>query len=337
MVSRGDADELRSRLAALEERLREQNARIEELSRSEQYYRSLLEALASPNPSAPAATQTLTSSSVLPITKDRDAASSVLQERDKLEVLGRAAGGIAHDFNNLLIVVLANAHVLRARHALPSATEIDAIVAAAERGAALARKLLSLSRRHVPHPSVVDINEVVSGIQGLLSRLLGAQISLVVELWPEPCCVWADFDQLEQVIMNLLVNAGDACGHSGHVRVCTELVASTGRTRVAAGSERANDVLPRVGYDVLLRVADSGRGMDGATQARIFEPFFTTKPKGQGSGLGLWMVNGIVTQSGGVISVQSRPGLGSEFELRFAAVRCAQSSAEANTNTRVSA
>jgi len=324
MVSRGDgstadhdnADGLRSRLAALEERLREQNARIEELARREQYYRSLLK----------------TPTSILPLGRDPDAASSALQERDKLEMLGRVAGGIAHDFNNLLIVVLANAHVLRARHAVPSSTEIDAIVAAAERGGALTRKLLSLSRRHMPNPGVVDVNGVVSGVQGLLSRLLGAQIALAVELWPEPCCVWADFDQLEQVIMNLLVNAGDACGHSGRVRVCTELVPTTGRTRLAAGMECVSDVLPLVGYDVLLRVEDSGRGMDGATQAHIFEPFFTTKAKGQGSGLGLWMVHGIVTQSGGVIGVESRPGLGSVFELRFAAVRC-----ESSANTSVSA
>jgi two-component system cell cycle sensor histidine kinase/response regulator CckA len=155
------------------------------------------------------------------------------------------------------------------------------------------------------------LNEVVRGMQGMLERLMGENLTLAFGLNPAPCLLMADAGQLEQVVMNLAVNARDACRGGGRVTIETELAAVGGRSHPLREGN---------GREVLLRVRDTGHGMDAATQARIFEPFFTTKAPGEGTGLGLSMVYGIVTQSGGNISVQSLPGLGCVFELRFAAV-----------------
>ena len=218
-----------------------------------------------------------------------------LRHAQKMESIGRLAGGIAHDFNNLLLVILAHAHVLRRRYGALIAGELDGIVGAAERGGTLTRQLLSFSRKRALKRAVVDMNDVVRGMQGMLERLMGENIALEFRLTDTACRLLADAGQLEQVLMNLAVNARDACREGGRVTLETELTSQ----------------------HVLLRVRDTGHGMDAATQARIFEPFFTTKGPGEGTGLGLSMVYGIVTQSGGTISVQSLPGMGCVFELRF--------------------
>jgi two-component system cell cycle sensor histidine kinase/response regulator CckA len=245
-----------------------------------------------------------------------------LRHAHKLESIGRLAGNIAHDFNNLLLVITANVHVLR--RASASTTELDAIVAAAERGSVLTRQLLSFSRDQTPGMLELDLNEVVRGLQGILQRLMGEHISLSFSLCEGECRILGDSAQIEQVIMNLLVNARDACAGDGRVHVSTELLAGEGRTRMPSPNEvRAapGSSFTTTGQDVVLRVQDSGHGMDRETQARIFEPFFTTKQPGEGTGLGLSMVYSIVTQSGGSIGVKSLSGFGSVFELRFAAVR----------------
>jgi two-component system cell cycle sensor histidine kinase/response regulator CckA len=234
-----------------------------------------------------------------------------LRHAQKMESIGRLAGGIAHDFNNLLLVILAHAHVLRRRYGNMVAGELDGIVSAAERGGTLTRQLLSFSRKRALKPSIVDLSEVVRGMQGMLERLMGGNIKLAFDLPAAPCRMLADAGQLEQVVMNLAVNARDACPSGGRVSIETELVPVSSRSHALRDGNRR---------EVLLRVRDTGHGMDAATQARIFEPFFTTKGPGEGTGLGLSMVYGIVTQSGGTISVQSLPGLGCVFELRFAAV-----------------
>jgi two-component system, cell cycle sensor histidine kinase and response regulator CckA len=213
----------------------------------------------------------------------------------KMESIGRLAGGIAHDFNNLLLVILANANALRKRYGAESAPSVEGIVAAAERGGALTRRLLSFSKKRVFHPTTVDLSDVVRGMQSMLERLMDEQVVLEFAFAEAPCWLLADAGQLEQVIMNLTVNARDACRTGGSVRVQTECDAD----------------------EVVLRVADSGHGMDESTLARAFEPFFTTKQPVDGSGLGLSMVYGIVTQSGGKVSARSSPGAGSVFEVRM--------------------
>jgi PAS domain S-box-containing protein len=239
-----------------------------------------------------------------------------LRHAYKLESIGRLSGNIAHDFNNLLLVISANAHVLRRRAAGLPTVELDAIAAAAERGGALTRQLLAFGRREPPGVTPLDLNEVVRGMQGMLQRLLGEHIALEFNLSRQPCRMLGDPAQLEQVIMNLLVNARDACAAQGRVSISTEVLESAGRTHLPGDCAHHAS-----GRDSVLRVRDSGHGMDRETQARIFEPFFTTKRRGEGTGLGLSMVYGIVTQSGGTIAVDSLPGAGSVFELRFAEVQ----------------
>jgi len=243
-----------------------------------------------------------------------------LRHAHKLESIGRLSGNIAHDFNNLLLVITANAHVLRRQVASLATPELDAIVAAAERGAALTRQLLAFGRKQPEGVLELDLNEVVRGMMGMLQRLMGEHIALEFSLCKRECRILGDRAQLEQVIMNLLVNARDACAGEGRVQVCTELLGSEGRTHLPS-RDGSVPAYCATGLDSVLRVQDSGHGMDRETQARIFEPFFTTKQPGEGTGLGLSMVYSIVTGSGGSIAVQSLPGLGSVFELRFAEVQ----------------
>jgi PAS domain S-box-containing protein len=227
--------------------------------------------------------------------EERAKLAEELRHAQKMESIGRLAGGIAHDFNNLLLVILANANMLRQRYGAEMAPSVQGIIAAAERGGALTRRLLSFSRKRVFNPTTLDLNDVVRGMQGMLERLMDEQVALEFAFSPAPCCLLADTGQLEQVIMNLTVNARDACQAGGRVRVQTELQQN----------------------EVVLRVEDSGHGMDEPTLSRIFEPFFTTKEAGEGSGLGLSMVYGIVTQSSGKITASSVPGAGSVFEVRM--------------------
>jgi PAS domain S-box-containing protein len=223
-------------------------------------------------------------------------------QAQKLDSIGRLAGGIAHDFNNLLTVILGNTDMLLEEVGVdhPFQHDIAQIHDAAKRAAALTRQLLAFSRKQVLIPSVVDLNMVVAGIAPLLTRLIGEHITLSTNLAPDLGRVLADPGQLEQVIVNLVVNARDAMPEGGTLIL-----------------ETANAVLdaPVPGAYVLLAVSDTGIGMDGATRERIFEPFFTTKELGKGTGLGLATVYGIITQSGGHIWVDSQVGQGTTFKV----------------------
>ena len=233
-----------------------------------------------------------------------------LHSSQKLEAVGRLAGGVAHDFNNLLSVVLANAEFAldAVRRGDPLFRDLTEIRAAAERAASLTRQLLAFSRRQILEPEVLTLNHVVSGIEGMLKRLIGEDVEVSLELERELGNVIADPGQIEQVIMNLAVNARDAMPKGGTLKILT-----ANREIDERSAARHEPVRP--GSYVMLAVTDSGAGMDAATRERIFEPFFTTKEKGKGTGLGLSMVHGIVNQSGGTISVHSEPGRGSSFHV----------------------
>jgi len=240
--------------------------------------------------------------------RDRDARHSAeraleetseqLRQAQKMEAIGQLAGGVAHDFNNLLLAINGYADFLVTdvddERQRTFATEIRN---AGERAAELTHQLLAFSRRQVLQPRVVDLNESIQEIETMMQRLLGAGVRVVLDLDPKLRAVEADPSQIGQVLLNLAVNARDAMDGKGTLRIATR-----------------ND-----GQDVVLQVADTGVGMDAGMQARIFEPFFTTKDVGDGTGLGLSTVYGIVTQSGGTIDVRSAPGLGSTFSVRLPA------------------
>ena len=233
-----------------------------------------------------------------------------LQQAQKMEAVGLLAGGIAHDFNNLLTVIMNRAGLLRQRpeSAEAVAAGLALIERTAQRAAALTRQLLTVSRKQVLQPRLVDLNRVVTDMAEMLRPLLGERIALRVATAAEPGRVKADPGHLEQVIMNLAVNARDAMPDGGRLTLETAAVElpETSPTRppgLAAGPY------------VVLAVGDTGAGMDAATQARIFEPFFTTKAPGHGTGLGLSTVYGIVKQHGGHVSVESAPGRGATFRI----------------------
>jgi predicted ATPase/signal transduction histidine kinase/CheY-like chemotaxis protein len=233
-----------------------------------------------------------------------------LRHSQKMEAIGRLAGGVAHDFNNLLCVILSYTHLLSAaRHADdPLRGDLDEIRRAGERAAELTRQLLAFSRQQVLEPRALDLNLVVSGVEKMLARLLGADIELALRLAPSLWTTRADPGQLEQVLVNLAVNARDAMPGGGTLTIETrnaELDDDYARSHAG--------VAP--GPHVVLAVVDTGSGMNRDTQARIFEPFFTTKETGKGTGLGLATVLGIVQQSGGHITVDSEPGRGTRFEV----------------------
>ncbi len=236
------------------------------------------------------------------------------RQAQKMEAVGRLAGGVAHDFNNLLTVILSYGDLLRAD--LPPNTswgqDLDEIRKAAEGAASLTRQLLAFSRRQVLQLQVLDLNEVVANTERLLRRLIGEDIDLVAILAPGLARVRADPGQLEQVIMNLGVNARDAMPSGGQLTIETENVVIEPET---IGPPRAEP-----GPYALLAVSDTGVGMDSETQAHIFEPFFTTKEAGKGTGLGLATVSGIVQQSGGFIWVYSELGRGTSFKIYLPAV-----------------
>jgi signal transduction histidine kinase/ActR/RegA family two-component response regulator len=228
----------------------------------------------------------------------------------KMDAVGRLAGGVAHDFNNLLTVIIGYAAALRERlHAAADVAEIDEIRRAADRAQALTAQLLQFSRRQLMAPRVVDVNTIVSDSRRMLERVIGEQITVAVELVGEPALIRADPAQVEQVVVNLALNARDAMPRGGRLHITTGL-----RTIREPGRSPAH---APPGEYVVLQVSDTGTGMDAATVERIFEPFFTTKDLGRGTGLGLSTVYGIVQQSGGAIAVQSEPGAGSTFIVLF--------------------
>ncbi len=237
-----------------------------------------------------------------------------LRQSQKMEAVGLLAGGVAHDFNNLMTVIGNYADFLAEQ--LPEGgqqrDDVEQIRRAAERATSLTRQLLAFSRRQVMKPRRIEVNQLVADMDKMLRRLIGEHIELTSSLVSGRSTVEVDPHQLEQVLLNLAVNARDAMGAGGRLTIETLRV-----TLAGLQTARAAEIPP--GSYVLLRVADTGSGMDKETQRRAFEPFFTTKG-GLGTGLGLSTVYGIIKQSGGHIAVQSRPGAGASFRIYLPAV-----------------
>ena len=233
-----------------------------------------------------------------------------LRSMQQLEAIGRLAGGIAHDFNNLMNIVLGHAELLSAETDLTERMKngLDQVRRAAQRAASLTHQLLAFSRKQVLQPKVLNLNEIVADVQKMLSRVIGEDIELVSRLHPSLGRVKADPVQMEQVLMNLAVNARDAMPHGG------TLLMETTNVELGEAHARQHPGFP-AGPCVMLTVSDTGHGMDDETLEHIFEPFFTTKGLGKGTGLGLATVYGIVTQSGGNISVSSALGKGTTFQV----------------------
>jgi PAS domain S-box-containing protein len=232
-----------------------------------------------------------------------------LRNAQQLEAVGRLAGGVAHDFNNILSIIMGHGELMLANAGADAEARngLEQIRKAAERAAALTQQLLAFSRKQVLQPRVMDLNEAVAEVQKMLTRVIGEDIELAASLHPELAPVRVDPGQVEQVLMNLAINARDAMPHGGRIVMET--------ANVDVEGERARELELTAGKYVLLQVSDTGHGMDAATMGHIFEPFFTTKKMGKGTGLGLATVYGIVKQSGGSIQVKSEAGRGSTFRI----------------------
>ena len=230
-----------------------------------------------------------------------------LQQSQRMEAVGRLAAGVAHDFNNVLTVVLGSTELmlLDLPPQSPIREEVEVVREAATRAIDLIRQLLAFGARQVLQPHVLDLNQLVTSVSRMLRRLIGEDVRLDTELAPDLCAVRVDPGQVEQVLVNLAVNARDAMPIGGHLAIATANVSYAQEPGTPAGPY------------VLLQVSDSGSGMDTETLARIFEPFFTTKARGKGTGLGLATVYGIVRQSGGHIAVDSTPGRGTTFKIHL--------------------
>jgi signal transduction histidine kinase len=235
-----------------------------------------------------------------------------LHQAQKMELVGRFAGGVAHDYNNMLTVIRANAE-LALGQLPPEHSErkhLEEILRAANHSADLTRQLLAFARQQPMNPCLVDLNEAVGAMQGLLGRLVAPRIQLVWALGEGLWRTRMDPTQLDQVLTNLTVNARDAIAGPGRIEVAT-----ANRTLTAADCAAGLDAVP--GDHICLSVTDSGCGMTPEQAAQIFEPFFTTKPAGQGTGLGLAMVHSVVKQHQGAIQVDSQPGRGTCFRIFF--------------------
>ena len=244
----------------------------------------------------------------------------------KMEAVGRLSGGVAHDFNNLLGVIIGYGELVQegldTTH--PLRGSVDEILKAGHRAASLTRQLLAFSRQQVLDPKVLDLNTVVRDMEKMLKRLIGEDVELRTDLSTALAPIKADESQIEQVLLNLAVNARDAMPDGG------KLSLSTSNFYMDENFIRRYPFPVNVGDYILLKVSDTGSGMDARTKARIFEPFFTTKEKGKGTGLGLSTVYGIVKQSNGYIDVSSEVGVGTSFEIYLPKV---DQAIDAATNT----
>lgn len=251
-------------------------------------------------------------------------AEAQLRQAQKMEAVGRLAGGVAHDFNNLLTVIRGYSELVlsRLKPGDISQREMEEVKKAADRAAGLTGQLLAFSRRQFVAAKVVDLNAIVMNMDGMLRRLLGEDIiELCADLEPQLGSIKADPGQIEQVIMNLAVNARDAMPAGG------KLTIETRNVTIEKGS-RGEGIMLEEGPYVLLAIRDTGQGMSEETQAHLFEPFFTTKEKGKGTGLGLSTVYGIVKQSGGTIGIESKRGQGTACKIFFPKVDEAAQGAE---------
>jgi signal transduction histidine kinase/ActR/RegA family two-component response regulator len=241
---------------------------------------------------------------------ERERLEAQLRQAHKMEAVGRLAGGVAHDFNNLLTIIRGHSDLLLERPDNDTSVKrsVEQIRKAADRAVALTRQLLAFSRMQVLQPRVLDLNAVVADLGKMLPRLIGEHIEYVFRPGANLGRVKADPGQIEQVIMNLVVNARDAMPEGGALTLAT-------RNVMISEAEASRRAPMSAGSYVLLSVADTGHGMDEATKSHIFEPFFTTKEVGKGTGLGLATVYGVVKQSGGYVWVESTPGHGATFEV----------------------
>ncbi len=243
-----------------------------------------------------------------------------LRQAQKMEAIGRLAGGVAHDFNNILTAIIGYTDLIAERLDPTDLTarDVSEIRKAADRAAALTRQLLAFSRKQFLNPTVLDLNETASGLLQMLPRVIGEHIHTSVQLAGDLQRVKADASQMEQVLVNLVLNARDAMPMGG------DLIIETANVDLTEPRLRAENLTLAPGTYVMLAVSDTGTGMDAATRARAFEPFFTTKPKGKGTGLGLATVYGIVEQSGGGISIDTAPGRGTSIRIYLPATKAAE-------------
>ena len=241
---------------------------------------------------------------------ERAHVEGMLRQSQRLEAIGRLAGGAAHDFNNILGVITGYAELMRKQvpEDHPARPRLEGILKAAERAAGLTRQLLAFSRKQLMQPKVLDLNLSLRDLGKMLERVVGEDVEIEVRPAPELGAVKADPTQIEQVVMNLVVNARDAMPEGGHLTIET---ANADFDEAYAASHPP----AKAGRFVMIAVSDDGVGMDAETQKHVFEPFFTTKPLGEGTGLGLATVYGVVKQSGGYVWVYSEPGRGTTFKI----------------------